>query len=248
MSHISAEIQAQPLTSAVPPHQRSRASGSTVDHRHASRSCWALGTSVWTRKGTDEPSLSRWLHMLQLSNPEKIWLMADTGLRSTAEVRVFEDRTSVCFRWSRCFPGSSCTTPSRWGATTTATTSTRESRSTSAPRRTTRGPSHITTAAACRSDLSRKQRLLKAWRRDSSDDRTAWKDGLASCVHSSVCVCLNVFRASGFSDYANKTSSLGVCVVHGNMGNVHIHCHSFGLDSQVFTGNRKLSPAIFSLA
>lgn len=49
--------------SAVPPDQRSRASGSTVDRRHASRSCWALGTSVWTPKGTDEPSLSRWLQI-----------------------------------------------------------------------------------------------------------------------------------------------------------------------------------------
>lgn len=38
--------------------------------------------------------------------------------------------TFLCFRWSRCLPGSSCTTPSRWAATTTAATSTRESRTT----------------------------------------------------------------------------------------------------------------------
>lgn len=115
----------------------------------------------------------------------------------------------VCFRWSRCFPGSSCTTPSRWGATTTVTTSTRESRSTSAPLRTIRGPSHITTAAACRSDLSRNQRLLKNWRScgDVSDGRTgqemmAWR---LECVHSNARFCTFFFTASSiFYDWLCK--------------------------------------------
>lgn len=53
-------------------------------------------------------------------------------------------------RWSPCSPGSCCTTPSRRAATSTAATSTRESRTTSAPLRSTRGPSHTTTA--CKSD------------------------------------------------------------------------------------------------
>lgn len=106
---------------------------------------------------------------------------------------VFEVRTSVCFRWSRCFPGSSCTTPSRWAATTTVTTSTQESRSTSAPLRTIRGPSHITTAAACRSDLGRNQRLLEngpfRWEKRTAEGALA-----LMCTFDSV--VLYFFRAS----------------------------------------------------
>lgn len=162
----------------------------------------------------------------------------------------------VCFRWSRCFPGSSCTTPSRWGATTTVTTSTRESRSTSAPLRTIRGPSHITTAAACRSDLSRNQRLLKNWRScgDVSDGRTgqemmAWR---LECVHSNARFCTFFLQHHPYfmTDYAKKTGSLGVCVVKKSVeyqGNVLICCHEFGSLSPC-TLNRALNPGNFSLA
>lgn len=48
---------------------------------------------------------------------------------------------------------------------------------------------------------------------------------------------------SAAKEFVSYTNAL-----HGNVGNVLIHCHRFGLDSQVFTGNRKLSPATFSLA
>lgn len=75
--------------------------------------------------------------------------------------------TFPALRWSHCLPGSSCTTPSRWEATTSATTSTRRSQTTRTPPRTTRGPSRITSAAACRSDLRRFKWLLKTSRHGS---------------------------------------------------------------------------------
>lgn len=147
----------------------------------------------------------------------------------------FEVQTSVCFRWSPCFPGSSCTTPSRWGGTTTATTSTRGSRSTSAPLRTTRGPSHITTAAAaaCRSDRGRNQRLLKG---ESSSKRSGgrpgqetvdWQQGHTPVAFSTFLGHHQDFR----TDYAKKTGSLGVCIVKKSVEfqrNAPIRSHWFG--------------------
>lgn len=166
----------------------------------------------------------------------------------------FEVRTSVCFRWSRCFPGSSCTTPSRWGAITTVTTSTQESQSTSAPLRTTRGPSHITTAAACRSELSRNQRLLKNWRSsgDLSDGRTGQEmmDWHWYWYCTFLSVFLYLFRASSrFYDWMCKENwqLRGLCCKE--------KCWMLGkcahLLSRVwfgFTVYRKLNPGNFSLA
>lgn len=161
---------------------------------------------------------------------------------------VFEVGTSVCFRWSRCFPGSSCTTPSRWAATTTVTTSTRESRSTSAPLRTIRGPSHITTAAACRSDLSRNQRLLENWR-FRREKRTAKVAMTPPCTFKG-CFCTFLGAQDLMTDYAKRTGNLGVCIVKKSVEfqeNVLICCHEFGSVSPC-TVNRKLNPGNFSLA
>lgn len=48
----------------LPDCQRSRVTGSMVGRCLVSRSCWVLETSVWTHRGKDGPSLSRWLFIL----------------------------------------------------------------------------------------------------------------------------------------------------------------------------------------